>query len=188
MDALLTTFVAALLAEWGDRTQLFVVVLAARYGRAAPILAGLAIAALANSLIAAIGGTLISDLVNTRALTLLVALALLFAGVGSVIRRKPPDMGAGWRTSAFLTAAICLFLLEFGDKTQFLTFALAARFDSVALASAGAAAGIVAANVPAAILGERLRDTMPLTPLRYGIAAVFLITGFIVAVKALELA
>ena len=188
MDALLTTLIAALLAEIGDRTQLFVIVLAARFGRPGPILAGLALAALANSLIAAFGGTLISDLVNLRALSLLVALALLFAGVGSLIRRKTPDMAASWRTGAFLTAALSLFLLEFGDKTQFLTFALASRFDSVVLASAGAAIGIVAANVPAALLGNRLGQVAPLTAIRYAIAALFLVGGFIVAVKALELA
>ncbi|HEX8525453.1 TMEM165/GDT1 family protein [Allosphingosinicella sp.] len=187
MDALLSAFVAAALAEWGDRTQLFVIVLAARYCRPGPILAGLALAALANSLLAAIGGTFVHDLIETRALALLVALALLFAGFGSLLRRTPPDMGAGWRTPAFITAAICLFLLEFGDKTQFLTFALAGRFDSVALAAAGATLGVMAANVPAALLGARFADTVPIRPIRYAIAALFLVAGFIVAVGALEL-
>jgi Ca2+/H+ antiporter, TMEM165/GDT1 family len=188
MDALLTTFVAAALAEWGDRTQLFVIVLAARFARPGAILAGLAFAALANSLIAAYGGFLINDLVPTRALSLLVALALLLAGAGSLIRRNPPDIAARWRTGAFLTAAASLFLLEFGDKTQFLTFALAARFDSVALAAAGATAGILAANAPAALLGKAFGDTVPIKPLRWAIAALLILTGLVVAVKALELA
>ena len=188
MDALLTAFIAAALAEWGDRTQLFVIVLAARFGAARPILAGLAVAALANSLIAAIGAQFVNQLITLRALSLLVALALLFAGIGGMIRRRPPDIAARWKTGAFVTAALSLFLLEFGDKTQFLTFALAARFDSVALASAGAAAGIVAANVPAVVLGERLREAAPVAPIRYAIAALFLVAGFIVAVNALELA
>lgn len=188
MDALLTTFVAAALAEWGDRTQLFVVVLAARFSRPGPILAGLALAALSNSLLAALGGTFVHDLINTRALSLLVALALIFAGLGSLLRRTPPDLAARWRTGAFVTAAICLFLLEFGDKTQFLTFALAGRYDSIALAAAGATAGIVAANFPAALLGARFAGAVPVRPVRYAIGALFLIAGFIVAVGALELA
>jgi putative Ca2+/H+ antiporter (TMEM165/GDT1 family) len=187
MDALLSAFVAAGLAEWGDRTQLFVIVLAARYARPAPILAGLAVAAIANSLIAAYAGTLVTDLVPVRAASLLVALALLFAGAGGLLRRSPPDMGMGWRMPAFATAAISLFLLEFGDKTQFLTFAIAARYDSFALAAAGAATAIVAANVPAALLGSRLPAIVPVRPLRYAIAGLFLVTGFIVAVNALEL-
>ena len=188
MDALLTTFVAAALAEWGDRTQLFVIVLAGRFARPGAILAGLAVAALANGLIAAVGGVFVHDLINTRALSLLVALALLMAGAGSLIRRRPPDLAARWRTGAFVTAAVSLFLLEIGDKTQFLTFALAGRFDSVALTAAGATAGILIANAPAAVLGGTLARTAPVQAIRYAIAALFLVTGCWVAVKALELA
>jgi putative Ca2+/H+ antiporter (TMEM165/GDT1 family) len=187
VDALLTTFIAAALAEAGDRTQLFVIVLAMRFGRPAPILAGLALAALANSLIAAVGGVFVGELINTRALSLLVALSLLFAAGGSLIRRSRSRMGEGWRTGAFVTAAVCLFVLEFGDKTQFLTFALAGRFDSVALAAAGATAGIVAANIPAVILGDRLTKVVPVQAIRYVAAALFLVIGFIVAVQALAL-
>jgi putative Ca2+/H+ antiporter (TMEM165/GDT1 family) len=187
MDALLTTFVAAALAEWGDRTQLFVIVLAARFARPGAILAGLAVAAAANGLVAAIGGVLIHELVNTRALSLLVALALLMAGAGSLIQRRPPDIGARWRTGAFVTAAVSLFLLEIGDKTQFITFALAARFDTVLLAVAGATAGILVANAPAAILGSALADAVPVKPIRWAMAALLVVTGFVVAVQALEL-
>ncbi|HEX8217314.1 MAG TPA: TMEM165/GDT1 family protein [Allosphingosinicella sp.] len=187
MDALLTSFVAALLAEWGDRTQLFVIVLAARFARPGPILAGLAVAALANALVAAVGGVLIHELVPIRALSLLVALSLLMAGFGSLIRRRAPDIASRWRTGAFVTAAASLFLLEIGDKTQFVTFALAARFDTVLLAAGGATAGILIANAPAAVLGEALVRTVPVQPIRYAIAALLLVTGFVVAVQALEL-
>jgi putative Ca2+/H+ antiporter (TMEM165/GDT1 family) len=188
MDALLTAFIGALLAEWGDRTQLFVIVLAARFARPAPILAGLAIAALANGLVAAIGGVWVHDLIPTRALSLLVALALLMAGAGSLISRRPPDIGAKWRTGAFLTAAASLTLIEIGDKTQFLTFALAARFDSIALAVAGATAGILVTAAPAAVMGSAFAGAVPVKPIRWAIAAALIVTGFVVAVQALELA
>jgi putative Ca2+/H+ antiporter (TMEM165/GDT1 family) len=188
MDALITAFVAAGLAEWGDRTQLFVIVLAARFARPGAILAGLGVAALANTLIAAFGGSLVHDLVTVRALSLLVALSLLMAGAGSLISRRPPDMAARWRTGAFVTAAISLFLLEIGDKTQFVTFALAARFDSIPLAAAGATAGILAANAPAAVLGSAFAASVPVKPIRWTIAAVLILTGLVVAVQALELA
>lgn len=187
MDALLTSFVAALLAEWGDRTQLFVIVLAARFARPGPILAGLAVAALANALVAAVGGVLIHEMVPTRALSLLVALSLLMAGFGSLIRRRPPDIASRWRTGAFVTAAASLFLLEIGDKTQFVTFALAARFDTVLLAAFGATAGILIANAPAAVLGGALGTTVPVQPIRWAFAAILIVTGFVVAVQALEL-
>ena len=152
MDALLTTFVAAALAEFGDKTQLLVAALAIRYRRAGLILLGVAVAALANSLIAATGGILLAEFITAQAVSLLVALALVYAGFSGLIGSKQPRMGAGWKTGAFITTTICFFLLEFGDKTQVLTLALAARFDAFALAALGAAAGVVAANAPAALL------------------------------------
>jgi len=39
VESLLTTFVAAFLAEWGDKTQLLVIALAARFQRPAAVLA-----------------------------------------------------------------------------------------------------------------------------------------------------
>jgi putative Ca2+/H+ antiporter (TMEM165/GDT1 family) len=187
VDVLLTTFLAAALAEFGDKTQLLVVILAARFNKPAAVIAAVAVAALANSLIAAAGGVLINGVITLRAISLLVAIALILAAVGNFLPQKRPDMGSTWKTGAFLTTAGCFFLLEFGDKTQFLTAAIAARFDSLALAALGATAGIVAANVPAAVLGARAEQVLPLKALRISVGALFLLVGFIVAVNALRL-
>ena len=187
MDALLTTFVAAALAEWGDKTQLLVIALALRYRRPLPVLAGIFIAALANSLIAAFGGTFVHDMITLRAVSLLVALALVFAGVAGLIRPKPYESSGTSRAGPFLVAAASFFVLEFGDKTQFLTFAISAQFDAFALAAAGATAGVMVSNVPAALLGEQLAGTVPLKAIRIGLGALFLLIGLVVGVNALRL-
>jgi putative Ca2+/H+ antiporter (TMEM165/GDT1 family) len=187
VDVLLTTFLAAALAELGDKTQLLVIILAARFNKPAAVIAAVAVAALANTFIAAAGGVLINGMITLRAISLLVAIALILAAIGNFLPQKRPDMGSTWKTGAFLTTAGCFFLLEFGDKTQFLTAALAARYDSLALAALGATAGIVVANVPAAVLGERAEKALPLKTLRVGTGALFLLVGFIVAVNALRL-
>lgn len=187
MDALLTTFLAAALAEFGDKTQLLAMALAVRYGRPAPIVAGLAVGALVNSLIAAAGGVLLHELVTPRAVSLLVALALVFAGVAGFIGRDTPKFGTGWKIGAFPAAAAGFFLAEFGDKTQFLTGALAAQFNTLALAAAGAAAGVVAANLPAVVLAETFGANLPMRGLRIVVAILFLLVGFFVAINALRL-
>jgi putative Ca2+/H+ antiporter (TMEM165/GDT1 family) len=189
VDALLTTFIAALLAELGDKTQLLAIALAARYRQPGAVLAGIAVAALANSLLAAAGGAIIHDMITLRAISLLVAVALASAGIAGLFRQKDPgDMGSTWRTGAFVTSAACFFLLEFGDKTQFLTLAFAARYDSLLLAAAGASAGIVVANLPAMALAERMPKAMPLKQIRAAIAALFLIAAIFIGVSALRLA
>ncbi len=187
MESLLTTFVAAFLAEWGDKTQLLVIVLATRFQRPAAVLAAVAIAALANSALAAFGGSLIHHYITLRAISLLLALALIFAGAGGLLRDKSPDMGSTWRTGPFLTTLGCFMLLEFGDKTQFMTIALSAQYDAPILAAAGAAVGIAAANAPAALLGPELAKALPLRWIRLGIGLLFLLVGLIVAINALRL-
>jgi putative Ca2+/H+ antiporter (TMEM165/GDT1 family) len=187
MDALLPTFLAALLAEFGDKTQLLAALLAVRFRNKPAVLGGIAVAALANSLLAAAGGRLIADLVNFRAIALMVAVALLAAGAGGLLRQKPPALSSYGGPGAFATAALATFILEFGDKTQFLTFTLAARADSLGLAAAGAAAGILVAAAPAVMLGERLGKALPLRRIRFGASLLFLVLGIIVAAGALRL-
>jgi putative Ca2+/H+ antiporter (TMEM165/GDT1 family) len=187
VEPLLTSFVAAALAEWGAKTQFLVVALAARYRRPLPILIGIALAAIANSLIAAYAGALVHDRVPLRALSLLTALALLFAGAEGLFPARAKPMAQSWRTGPFVTTFACFFLLEFGDRTQFVTAAIAARFDAFALAGCGAAVGILLSTVPAAALGERLTRVMPVRAIRLTAAGLFLLSGFITAVTALRL-
>ena len=187
MDALVSAFVAAALAEWGDRTQLLVALLAARSGRPWQVLLALLVAAIVSNGVAAYAGAFIAGAINIRATSLLLALALLFAGVAGLIRRGPPSLGSA-RIPVLVDAIILLLAAELGDRTQFLTFGFAARFDSPALAAAGATAGILAAGIPAALLGARLQDAVPIHVIRLAGAALFLLVGFFVGVNALQLA
>jgi len=187
MDALVTAFVAASLGEWGDRTQLIVAMLAARSGRPGRVLIGLFLAAVVSSLAAAYAGILIGSTITIRAMTLMVALALLFAGVSGLIRRKEPSAGSTG-VPLILSAFVLCLAAEIGDRTQFMTFALAGRFNSPTLAAAGATAGIFATALPAALLGDRLKTVVPIRAIRIGGAALFLIAGFFTAINALQLA
>lgn len=186
MEALLTSFVAAFLAEWGDRTQLIAALLAATTRRPLQVFLGLAFAALLSNVAAAVAGIWIADTITIRAMTMMTGLALLFAGISGLIPKKAKESAAPrWALPA---AFILCLAAEMGDRTQFLTFALAGRYDSAPLAAAGATAGLLAACLPALALGDRFREAVPLRAIRYSGAALFLVTGFIVAVKALQIA
>lgn len=187
MDALVTAFVAAFIAEWGDKTQLIVALLAARSGRPGLVLAGLFVAAALSAALAAFAGALIGATITIRAMSLMVALALLFAGVAGLFRRGAPSIGSA-RTPVLVAALLLCLAAEMGDRTQFITFAVAGRFDSPALAACGATAAILAVALPAALLGDKLMAVIPLRKIRIAGAILFLLTGFIVAVHALRLA
>lgn len=185
MEALVTSFVAAFLAGWGDRTQLVAARLGETAKRPALAFAGLLLALAASNAVAAVAGVYVAGTIPIRAATLLTALALLFAGASGLFMRRKP--GAATTRLPLLTAFILVLAAEMGDRTQFLTFALAGRFDSAAFAAAGATAGGLAAMLPALLLGDELVKTAPLRAIRYGVAVAFLIAGFIVAVNALQL-
>jgi len=185
MEALLTSFVAAFLCAWGGKAQLLAATLAAGTRKPGQVLAGLVLAAAASNSIAAFAGDWIATTITIRAMTLLTALALLFAGISGLIPRKQKPEAAA-RLPLLATFILCL-AAEMGDSIQFLTFAFAGRFDSAPLAAAGATAGLVAACIPAVALGDTLQTIVPVRGIRWAVAAIMLITGFIVAMKALQL-
>lgn len=187
MDVLLLSFVTAALAEIGDKSQWIVLALALHFRRPGAVLAGVAAGALGASLMAAAAGAFVHDLVALRSASLLVALALAFAGIAGLIRNSAPQAPESAGKGAFAASAAAFFAAELADKTQFLTFGLAAQFDSLTLAAAGATAGMVAAAVPAVLAPEALRDAVPLKALRIGAACLFLLAAFFVAANALRL-
>jgi putative Ca2+/H+ antiporter (TMEM165/GDT1 family) len=107
--------------------------------------------------------------------------------VAAFIGAKTPDYAATLKGPAVAAAAFGFFLAEFGDRTQFITFAIAARYDSLLLPAAGATLGILAASVPAAILGPELGKLMPVKAIRFGGGALFLLFGLVIGLGALRL-
>lgn len=186
MEALLATFLAAALAELGDKTQWLALGLALYFRRTAPVLAGIALAAIANAALSAFAGAVIAPMLTRWAATLLLALALGFAGVACFMR-SPVPLAANWRMGAFVSSFLAFLLAEFGDKTQFLTVAIAARTGMPALAGAGAAAGVIAMAAVAVIGGQAARERIPFTALRRAAGALFLILCFFAAISALRL-
>lgn len=188
MDAFLTTFLSVLLAEMGDRTQILAAALALRYHKNGAVLAGLALATLANCAISAAGGSVIDSWISQDPLKLFTGMAYIFAGFGMLMWRRSVDPLSGWKTPAFLTAFLGLFILEFGDKSQFIIAVQAARHDYWGMAIAGGFIGIMTATVPAVILREKLAQALPLKPIRWVSGALLLGWGTIFALQALGLA
>jgi len=185
MDALVPAFIIALLIETGDRTQLLAGLLGARFRRPAAVLGGIALATLLNMALAGVAGAEIAEHINHRAIRLMTGLALLLAGGGAFFRPKPPPAVERWTLGAFLSSAGAFFILAFGEKAQFATAAIAAGSGQPALAAAGAVAGVVLAQVPAVVLGERWPGPVPLRAIRMVAGALMAIAGLVLAIGAL---
>jgi Ca2+/H+ antiporter, TMEM165/GDT1 family len=187
MDALLSTFLSVFLAEMGDRTQILAAALALRYHKNGAVLAGLACATLLNCAISAAGGSVIDGWISEAPLKLFAGLAYIFAGAGMLMWRRTVDPLTGWKLPAFWTAFLGLFILELGDKSQFIIAAQAAGTPYWGFVLAGGFAGIMAATIPAIILRERLAQIVPLKPIRWVSGALLLGWGTILALQAFAL-
>ncbi len=110
------------------------------------------------------------------------ALAASFIGMGFwlLVPDKLDDEEANTNRThlgVFGATVVTFFLAEMGDKTQIATVALAARFHDFFGVVAGTTLGMMLANVPAILLGDRFAHKLP-TKVVHGIAAVmFVVLG-----------
>lgn len=185
MDALVPAFIVAALAEFGDRTQWLAILLGRRFASPAAVLLGILLAALLNMALASAAGYAIGLEISHTAVQLLTGVALVLAAVGAAFRVKAPPSPDGWRLGALLSSFGAFFILEFGDKTQFVAATIAAGSGSPVLTAIGAAAGVTLANAPAVVLGERWRALLPMAAIRIGVGLVFLVAGIVLAIGAL---
>lgn len=185
MESLLTSFGMVAIAEMGDKTQLLSFVLATRFrGQHWPIIAAIFAATILNHLAAAAVGGWVATTVSPDVLRWILGLAFLAFAVWALI----PDTLDGdkqdtTRHGAFLTTLVLFFLAEMGDKTQLATVALGAKYSSVVLVTIGTTLGMMAANVPAVLIGEKLAQRFPLAKMRFVAAALFAIFGLLILFK-----
>ncbi|MGH8084105.1 MAG: TMEM165/GDT1 family protein [Lysobacter sp.] len=172
--ALLSTATVAL-AEIGDKTQLLALLLAARYRKPGPIIAGILVATLLNHALAAWFGALVAQWLQPEVLRWVVAGSFLAVALWTLKPDSLDDDGGGLPArGAFIATTVAFFIAEIGDKTQVATVLLAARYSPLWEVIVGTTAGMLAANVPVVLLGSRFADRLPLRAARLVAAAVFL--------------
>lgn len=166
------------LAEIGDKTQLLAIVLAAKFRRPLPILAGIFAAAALNHALAATAGYFIADWLSGAWFQIAVGVGFIVMAAWALIPDKEDaDALARGHGSVFLTTLIAFFLVEIGDKTQIATALLAARFQDIAAVTLGTTLGMMLANIPAVYFGEAAARFVPLTYVRMAAALVFVLLG-----------
>jgi putative Ca2+/H+ antiporter (TMEM165/GDT1 family) len=179
MEAFLVSTGVVALGEIGDKTQLLALVLAARFRKPLPIIAGILVATLANHALAGFLGNLFRSLVPSEVLRWLVALSF-FAVAAWALRpdklddEEPPPVS---RWGVFGVTVVAFFLAEMGDKTQVATVVLAAKFPSLVAVVLGTTLGMLVANVPVVLLGRAASARIPFKAVRIAAALLFAALG-----------
>ena len=179
MEALLVSIGIVALAEVGDKTQLLTLVLAARYGKPWPIVAGIVVATLVNHAIAGALGAWLTRAIGPDAMRWILGVSFLAMAAWMLIPDKlDADAGVSRRIGGvFVTTTALFFLVEIGDKTQIATVALAARFDALVSVVLGTTLGMLLANVPVVLLARQAAARIPFRLIRALAALLFAATG-----------
>ena len=184
MDSLLATLFSVFLAEMGDRPQILAAALALRFANDRIVIWALALATAINCAISAVAGSVIDQWISEDPLRLFNGLAYVSAGVAMLWWRRPVDLLDGWKIGQFLTAFLGLFILQFGDKAQFIIVANAAMTPHWIFTGLGGWLGIMAAVVPAIVLKEKLAQLLPLPTIRKAGGALLFLWGLYQALRA----
>ena len=181
MEAFLVSTGIVALAEIGDKTQLLSILLAARFRKPVPIILGIFISTLVNHALAGAVGGWITHVLGENVLRWILGGGFIAMAGWMLIPDKLDDDEAPSTTQRGLgilgTTIVAFFFAEMGDKTQIATVALAARFHDVFSVVAGTTVGMLLANVPAVLMGNKFAARMPITLVHRIAALIFLVLG-----------
>lgn len=178
MEAFLLSTGIVALAEIGDKTQLLSFILAAKFRKPVPISMGILAATLANHSFAGAVGSWITTLMGPETLRWVLGVSFIAMAAWTLIPDKFDENDAKFaRFGVFGTTLIAFFLAEMGDKTQVATVALAAQYQNLISVVAGTTLGMMLANVPAVIMGDRIAEKMPVKLVHRIAAVIFAVLG-----------
>ncbi len=178
IEAFLVSTGLVALAEMGDKTQLLSLVLAARFRRPYPIIAAILIATLANHALAGLLGASINTWIGETLMRWILGISFLAMAAWTLIPDKLDEEEAKpARFGVFGTTLIAFFIAEMGDKTQIATVALAAQYASLVAVVAGTTLGMLLANAPVVLFGERITRAVPMKTVHAIAAAIFALLG-----------
>lgn len=178
MEAFLISTGIVALAEIGDKTQLLAFILAAKFKRPLPIIFGILVATIANHAFAGAVGAWITTVVGPETLRWVLGISFIAMAIWTLIPDKFDEEDAKLTQSGvFVTTLIAFFLAEMGDKTQVATVALAAQYHAFFSVVAGTTFGMMIANVPAVLIGDRLAHKLPIRLVHGIAAAIFAVLG-----------
>jgi putative Ca2+/H+ antiporter (TMEM165/GDT1 family) len=152
------------LAEMGDKTQLMMIAMAARY-KLHHIFLGAALAIAALNALAVGVGSLVSSLVPAWAIKLAAGLAFFYFAWSSFLAEEDEEEEKTKKTGSSPVLAVfgSFFLAELGDKTQLsaITFAANAGASRALLVWGACSIGLLAADVLGVLLGYLLKSRAP---------------------------
>ena len=179
MEALFVSTGVIALAEIGDKTQLLAFILAARFKKPWPIIAGILAATLFNHGLAGLLGAWITTVVSPDIMRWILGGSFIGMAVWTLIPDKieKEETQIANRLGVFGATFFTFFLAEMGDKTQIATVAMAAHYAAPFWVIMGTSLGMLMADVPAVFVGNQFAAKIPMRLVHAIAAAIFAVMG-----------
>lgn len=179
MEPFLVSTGVVALAEIGDKTQLLAFILAARFQKPLPIIAGILCATLVNHGLAGALGAWITSVVSAAVMRWVLGLSFIGMAIWTMIpdEIEEEETQVARHLGVFGATLITFFLAEMGDKTQIATIALAAHYGSPLMVIAGTTCGMLLADVPAVFVGNKFAARIPMKLVHSIAAGIFAVMG-----------
>jgi len=179
VEALFVSTGVVALAEIGDKTQLLAFILAARFKKPWPIIAGILCATIVNHGVAGALGAWITSAVSPEILRWVLGASFIGMAIWTLIPDaiEEEETQVAKRFGVFGATLITFFLAEMGDKTQIATVAMAAHYANPILVVIGTTLGMLLADVPAVFIGDKLANRIPMKLVHSIAAAIFAVLG-----------
>ena len=182
-----TTFLLITLAEFGDKSQLVCMTLAARH-RGLPVALGAVAAFAVLNLLAVLFGAAVAAWLPAWVITASVALLFAVFGIAALRHGEDDDdekLEEAGGHGVFANTFLLIFLAEFGDKTQIAV----AGLGSTASASAvwiGATLALAATSLLGIFAGRRLLQRLSLVWIHRISGAFFLLLALLAVLRLIQ--
>lgn len=192
--ALAMAFVAVFVLELPDKTTAITLVLTTRF-RAAPVVAGAAVAFALQAVIAVGLGsalTLLPERVVAAAVALVFGVGAFLLFRESMAEEESDEADgarSGGRVASFRRSALtsfgALFAAEWGDASQLAAVGVAAKYAQPSAVVLGTFLALMSVTVLAVLVGRKIRDRVPAHWVQRGAGVVFAVFAAVAAWQAL---
>jgi Ca2+/H+ antiporter, TMEM165/GDT1 family len=179
-----SAFGLTFIAEIGDKTQIAILTLSARYGFW-PVFLGAALAFVILNGLAVTVGAVVARFVPEPVIRYVSAGIFILFGVLSFRPEKPEEEREKPSGNPFITSLVAVALLEFGDKTQLSLMAMTSKFGYPILVFIGGTLALWATSLLGALVGKGLGKVVPFKYVRWVSGVVFIVFGILIAAGVL---
>jgi putative Ca2+/H+ antiporter (TMEM165/GDT1 family) len=177
LTPLISTFALIALAELGDKTQLTVIALSARYDRT-KVFSGVVLAFVLVTGLGVLVGEGLLRLIPEDMIKIIAGIMFVVFGIWMLLSKENCEDGENPRIlNPVISTFSMIALAEMGDKTQLSAITLSAKYDSPYLVFLGAVLALASISLLGIFAGKKLCEIAPLSKIKPGASVMFILFG-----------